>query len=102
MNLDSILTKAYRYRASDIHLKSALKPLMRIDGKLLLIPDEEPISANDLADTIMAFSWSAPAAAGLKPELWWLSLCSPPPEPGKRKIAPCVPSSGCGPPRFRM
>ncbi len=54
MNLNNVLTKAWRYRASDIHLKSDLRPLMRVDGKLLVIPDEAQVTAAELKETILA------------------------------------------------
>ena len=44
MELNEILTIAVKARASDIHIKSGLPPVVRIDGKLRPIPNAHRIS----------------------------------------------------------
>src|SRR5512138_3369591 len=44
MELNEILTIAVKARASDIHIKSGLPPVVRIDGKLRPIPNAQRIS----------------------------------------------------------
>ena len=41
MELNDILKVAYSYKASDIHFKQGLPPLMRVDGKLMVMPNIE-------------------------------------------------------------
>ncbi|HEY6837346.1 MAG TPA: type IV pilus twitching motility protein PilT [Geobacteraceae bacterium] len=45
MNLNEILTVAVKARGSDIHIKTGLPPVVRIDGKLRPIPNAPKMSA---------------------------------------------------------
>ena len=54
MDLNEILTIAVKARASDIHIKSGLPPVVRIDGKLRPIPNAPRMSG----DTVMAMAQS--------------------------------------------
>jgi twitching motility protein PilT len=54
MDLNEILTIAVKARASDIHIKSGLPPIVRIDGKLRPIPNAPRMSG----DTVMAMAHS--------------------------------------------
>jgi twitching motility protein PilT len=54
MELNEILTIAVKARASDIHIKSGLPPVVRIDGKLRPIPNAPRMSGD--AVMVMALS----------------------------------------------
>jgi twitching motility protein PilT len=54
MDLIEILTTAVKGRASDIHIKTGLPPVVRIDGKLRPIPNAPRITADMVAT--MAYS----------------------------------------------
>ncbi|MBP1729303.1 MAG: twitching motility protein [Deltaproteobacteria bacterium] len=54
MELSEILTVAVKARASDIHIKSGLPPVVRIDGKLRPIPNAPRMSG----DSVMAMALS--------------------------------------------
>lgn len=48
MELDDILRAAIRYGASDVHLKAGLRPVCRINGKLIPLKGPEPLTPQDL------------------------------------------------------
>lgn len=54
MNLNDILTAAYQNRASDIHFKSGLPPMLRIDGRLVPFGGLGPCVAADLRNMALA------------------------------------------------
>lgn len=54
MELNEILTFAVKARASDIHIKSGLPPVVRIDGKLRPMPNAPRMSG----DTVMTMALS--------------------------------------------
>jgi twitching motility protein PilT len=54
MDLNEILTIAVKARASDIHIKSGLPPVVRIDGKLRPIPNAPRMSG----ETVMTMATS--------------------------------------------
>src|SRR5512143_3374760 len=56
MNLNEILTVAVKARGSDIHIKTGLPPIVRIDGKLHPIPNAPrltPDGVSGMATAIM-------------------------------------------------
>ena len=54
MNLDEILTVGVKARCSDIHIKTGLPPVVRIDSKLRPIPNMPRLTGEDV--TAMAAS----------------------------------------------
>ncbi len=48
MQLDEILTTAVHAHGSDIHLKSGLPPVVRIDGRLLPIPNAPRLTSEEM------------------------------------------------------
>ncbi|GFE57055.1 type IV pilus twitching motility protein PilT [Geobacter sp. AOG1] len=50
MELNEILTIAVKARGSDVHIKSGLPPIVRIDGKLRPIPNAPRLSPDMVAD----------------------------------------------------
>src|SRR5512133_1203561 len=54
MDLNEILTIAVKGRASDIHIKSGLPPVVRIDGKLRPIPNTPRMAS----EAVMAMAHS--------------------------------------------
>jgi len=50
MELNEILTIAVKARASDIHIKTGLPPVVRIDGKLRPIPNSHRLSSENVLD----------------------------------------------------
>ena len=50
MDLNEILTIAVKARGSDVHIKSGLPPIVRIDGKLRPIPNAPRLSPDMVAD----------------------------------------------------
>jgi twitching motility protein PilT len=50
MNLKSLLERMVREEASDLHLKAGSPPVLRIDGKLVVLK-EEPLSPEELRKT---------------------------------------------------
>ena len=48
MELNEILTIAVKARGSDIHIKTGMPPVVRIDGKLRTIPNAERLTADDV------------------------------------------------------
>ncbi|MBT0651706.1 type IV pilus twitching motility protein PilT [Geomobilimonas luticola] len=50
MDLNEILTIAVKARGSDVHIKSGLPPIVRIDGKLRPIPNAPRLSPEMVAD----------------------------------------------------
>lgn len=46
MDLNEILTIAVKARGSDIHIKTGMPPIVRIDGRLRAIPNAERLSAD--------------------------------------------------------
>ncbi|ABQ24436.1 type IV pilus twitching motility protein PilT [Geotalea uraniireducens] len=52
MELNEMLTIAVKARGSDIHIKTGMPPVVRIDGKLRAIPNAERLSA----DNVMAMA----------------------------------------------
>ncbi len=56
MDLNEILTIAVKARGSDIHIKTGLPPIVRIDGKLHPIPNAQrlsPDAVSDMANSMM-------------------------------------------------
>ncbi len=54
MDLNEILTIACKAKGSDIHIKTGLPPIVRIDGRLHPIPNAARLSPEFVADTAMA------------------------------------------------
>jgi twitching motility protein PilT len=50
MELNEILTIAVKARASDVHIKTGLPPVVRIDGKLRPIPNSHRLSSENVLD----------------------------------------------------
>ncbi len=53
MNLNEILTIAVKARGSDIHIKTGMPPIVRIDGKLRAIPNSERLTADEVTSMAM-------------------------------------------------
>jgi twitching motility protein PilT len=51
MELNEILTIAFKAKGSDIHIKTGLPPIVRIDGRLHPIPNAARLSPDFVADT---------------------------------------------------
>lgn len=51
MDLNEILTIAFKAKGSDIHIKTGLPPIVRIDGRLHPIPNAQRLSPDFVADT---------------------------------------------------
>jgi twitching motility protein PilT len=51
MELNEILTIAYKAKGSDIHVKTGLPPIVRIDGRLHPIPNTQRLSPEFVSDT---------------------------------------------------
>nr|WP_320133838.1 PilT/PilU family type 4a pilus ATPase [uncultured Holophaga sp.] len=49
MNLEEVLTYAARAKASDIHLRSGMRPTIRVDGVLYAMPKEGPCPGEAIA-----------------------------------------------------
>lgn len=54
MDLDEILTIAYKAKGSDIHIKTGLPPIVRIDGRLHPIPNAQRLSPEFVSDTALS------------------------------------------------
>jgi len=54
MDLDEILTIAAKAKGSDIHIKTGLPPIVRIDGRLHPIPNTQRLSPNVVMDMCQA------------------------------------------------
>lgn len=54
MDLNEILTIAFKAKGSDIHIKTGLPPIVRIDGRLHPIPNAPRLSPDFVADTAQA------------------------------------------------
>ena len=54
MDLNEILTIAFKAKGSDIHIKTGLPPIVRIDGRLHPIPNAARLSPDFVADTANA------------------------------------------------
>ncbi|MDD2582169.1 MAG: type IV pilus twitching motility protein PilT [Desulfuromonadaceae bacterium] len=54
MNLNEILTIAFKAKGSDIHIKSGLPPIVRIDGRLHPIPNAPRLSPDFVAETALS------------------------------------------------
>ena len=54
MDLNEILTIAFKAKGSDIHIKTGLPPIVRIDGRLHPIPNAQRLSPDFVADTAQA------------------------------------------------
>ncbi len=54
MELNEILTIAVKARSSDVHIKSGLPPIVRIDGKLRPIPNASRLTPDNVRDMAMA------------------------------------------------
>ncbi|MFH1171714.1 MAG: PilT/PilU family type 4a pilus ATPase [bacterium] len=44
MNVERILTRVAEYKASDLHLTVGMPPVLRVDGKLVTLTDEETVT----------------------------------------------------------
>ena len=53
MELNEILTIAFKAKGSDIHIKTGLPPIVRIDGRLHPIPNAQRLSPDFVADTAL-------------------------------------------------
>lgn len=51
MELNEILTIAFKAKGSDIHIKTGLPPIVRIDGRLHPIPNAQRLSPDFVSDT---------------------------------------------------
>ena len=47
IDIDSILDKSVKMKASDLHIKAGSPPIVRIDGKLIVLHDEKRLSSED-------------------------------------------------------
>ena len=54
MDLNEILTIAVKARGSDIHIKTGMPPVVRIDGRLRAIPNAERLSADNVMSMALA------------------------------------------------
>lgn len=54
MDLNEMLTIAFKAKGSDIHIKSGLPPIVRIDGRLHPIPNAERLSSEFVSDTALS------------------------------------------------
>jgi twitching motility protein PilT len=54
MELNEILTIAFKAKGSDVHIKTGLPPIVRIDGRLHPIPNAQRLSPDFVADTANA------------------------------------------------
>jgi twitching motility protein PilT len=54
MDLNEILTIAFKAKGSDIHIKTGLPPIVRIDGKLHPIPNAQRLSPEFVSDTAIS------------------------------------------------
>ena len=54
MELNEILTIAFKAKGSDIHIKTGLPPIVRIDGRLHPIPNAQRLSPDFVSDTAMS------------------------------------------------
>ena len=48
MDMDEVLKLAVKHKASDIHLKVGLPPLLRVDGKLVALKDRGRLTSSDM------------------------------------------------------
>jgi twitching motility protein PilT len=53
MDLNEILTIAVKARGSDIHIKTGMPPIVRIDGRLRAIPNAERLTAENVMNMAM-------------------------------------------------
>ena len=60
MNLDLLLANAVQLGASDVHLKIARPPVLRIDGTLEPLPDASPLTDADLEAVLRCVTESVP------------------------------------------
>lgn len=54
MELDEILTIAFKAKGSDIHIKTGLPPIVRIDGRLHPIPNAQRLSPDFVSETALS------------------------------------------------
>ncbi|MEI6207791.1 MAG: type IV pilus twitching motility protein PilT [Desulfuromonadales bacterium] len=54
MDLDEMLTIAFKAKGSDIHIKTGLPPIVRIDGRLHPIPNAQRLSPDFVSDTALS------------------------------------------------
>ncbi|MDD2539750.1 MAG: type IV pilus twitching motility protein PilT [Desulfuromonadaceae bacterium] len=54
MELNEILTIAFKAKGSDIHIKTGLPPIVRIDGRLHPIPNAARLSPDFVSDTALS------------------------------------------------
>lgn len=54
MELNEILTIAFKAKGSDIHIKTGLPPIVRIDGRLHPIPNAQRLSPEFVSDTALS------------------------------------------------
>jgi twitching motility protein PilT len=52
VNIEKLLAAAIEYRASDLHLMVGVAPVLRIDGRLMVIPDQPVLESNDTKNLI--------------------------------------------------
>jgi twitching motility protein PilT len=61
MDLDRLLRRAVELGATDLHLKLGQPPVLRRDGELGTMPDEQPLTADDLARAVDVVGASVPS-----------------------------------------
>jgi twitching motility protein PilT len=61
MDLDRLLRRAVELGATDVHLKIGQPPVLRRDGELGAMPDELPLTSDDLARVVDIVGASAPS-----------------------------------------
>jgi len=85
MELNDILTVAVKAKGSDIHIKTGLPPIVRIDGRLHPIPNAPRLSAEDVAS--MAYSMMNPRQRQIFEESWEVDLAHAIPGLGRFRVS---------------
>jgi len=85
MELNDILTVAVKAKGSDIHIKTGLPPIVRIDGRLHPIPNAPRLSAEDVSS--MAYSMMNPRQRQIFEESWEVDLAHAIPGLGRFRVS---------------
>jgi twitching motility protein PilT len=85
MELNDILTVAVKAKGSDIHIKTGLPPIVRIDGRLHPIPNAPRLSAEDVAS--MAYAMMNPRQRQIFEESWEVDLAHAIPGLGRFRVS---------------
>ena len=85
MELNDILTVAVKAKGSDIHIKTGLPPIVRIDGRLHPIPNAPRLSAEDVSS--MAYSMMNPRQRQIFEESWEVDLAHAVPGLGRFRVS---------------